>query len=130
MRWGRSCRQSGLDYPPEDERHKDYSDRARICAPPIPFGDTGLTVEAEEKPMTRFAAVIAALLAGYGIYALAQDRSPLIRSAVATLTPIASSSSGDVSFAWFYDAANHRVYVCRASGTKVGVDCNARADLP
>jgi hypothetical protein len=80
--------------------------------------------------MTRFAAVIAALLAGYGIYALAQDRSPLIRSAVATLTPITSSSSGDVSFAWFYDAANHRVYVCRASATKVTVDCNARADLP
>jgi hypothetical protein len=80
--------------------------------------------------MTRLAAAVALLLAGYGIYALAQDRSQLMRSAVATLTPIASSSSGDLSFAWFYDAANHRVYVCRASGAKVTVDCNARADLP
>ena len=80
--------------------------------------------------MKRFSAVIAVLLAGYGIYALAQDRSQLVRSAIATLTPIASSSSGDVSFAWFYDAANHRVHVCRASGATVTVSCTARADLP
>jgi hypothetical protein len=80
--------------------------------------------------MIRFAAVVAALLAGYGIHALAQDRAQLMRSAVTTLTPIASSSSGESSFAWFYDAANRRVYVCRASGTAATVDCNARADLP
>ena len=80
--------------------------------------------------MTRLAAVVGVLVAVYGIYALAQDRSQSIRSAVATLTPIASSSSGDASYAWLYDAANHRVYVCRASGSKITVDCNAKADLP
>jgi hypothetical protein len=80
--------------------------------------------------MTRFAAVVAALLAAYGIYALAQDRTQLIQSAVTTLTPVASSSSQDSSFAWFYDAANRRIYVCRASATAASVDCKARADLP
>jgi len=80
--------------------------------------------------MTRLAAVVGVLVAVYGIYALAQDRSQSIRSAVATLTPIPSSSSGDTSYAWFFDAANHRVYACRATGTKLTVDCNAKADLP
>ena len=79
--------------------------------------------------MRRFAAVVATLLAAYGIYALAQDRTQLIQSAVTTLTPIASSSSRDSSFAWFYDAANRRVYVCSTSGTGGSVDC-VRADLP
>ena len=80
--------------------------------------------------MTRLAAVVGVLVAVYGIYALAQDRSQSLRSAVTTLTPIPSSSSGDASYAWFYDAANHRVYACRASGTKITVDCTAKADLP
>ena len=84
----------------------------------------------KEKRMRRFAAVVATLLAAYGIYALAQDRTQLIQSAVTTLTPIASSSSQDSSFAWFFDAANRRVYVCRTSGTAASVDCKARADLP
>src|SRR5574338_451404 len=86
--------------------------------------------QTEEKPMTRIAALVGVLVTVFAIFAFAQDRSQSIRSAIATLTPIPSSSSGEASYAWFYDAANHRVYACRASGSKVTVDCNAKADLP
>ena len=81
--------------------------------------------------MMRITLVVVALLAGYGIHAFAQDRSPIERAAaVFTLTPIPSSSSNDLSFVWLYDAANRRVYVCRTSGTGGTVDCKGKADLP
>jgi hypothetical protein len=76
------------------------------------------------------ALVIVALLAMYGVYAFGQDRSLLLRSAVTTLTPIPSSSSSDASFAWFYDAANRSVYVCRALANSLTVDCKGKAELP
>jgi hypothetical protein len=75
------------------------------------------------------ALVVVALSAIYGAYAFAQERAQM-RSAVTALTPIASSSATDSSFAWFYDAANRTVYVCRASGNPVTVDCKGKTELP
>ena len=66
---------------------------------------------------------LVSILAGYGIYAFAQGRV----SVQQPLTPIASSSSNDLSYAWFYDGDARAVYVCRASSSTV--DC-ARGTLP
>ena len=63
---------------------------------------------------------------GYALHAIAQNRLD-IRTAV---TPIASSSSSTVSFAWFFDAANRTVYVCRAPSTGESVECKAQTTLP
>ena len=71
------------------------------------------------------ALVVAVVLTGYGLHLLAQPRVDT-RSAV---TPIASSSSNGVSFAWFYDPADRAVYVCRA-GAGETVECKARTTLP
>ena len=78
--------------------------------------------------MIKFAAfVLAAALAGYGFHVLAQGRID-VRPA---LTPIASSSSNGVSFAWFYDPSQQTVYVCRAGqGVGDALECKARATLP
>ena len=70
--------------------------------------------------------VLAAALTGYALHALAQVRIDT-RSAV---TPIASSSSEGVSFAWFYDPADRTVYVCQARGGQSTVECKAKATLP
>ena len=76
--------------------------------------------------MIRILALVAAVaLTGYALHLLAQPRIDT-RTAV---TPIASSSSNGVSFAWFYDPADRAVYVCRASPGDT-VECKARAKLP
>lgn len=78
--------------------------------------------------MTRIAAIaLFGALAGYWIYAAAQSRID-VRPVVA---PIGTSSSDGVSFAWFYDAANRIVYVCRTGkGATQEVDCRAKSTLP
>jgi len=78
--------------------------------------------------MLKFLAVtLLSALAGYGLYAFAQPRV----DARTAITPIGSSSSNGVSFAWFYDAAERTVYVCRAGGGGGdGVDCRPKTTLP
>jgi hypothetical protein len=73
------------------------------------------------------ALALVAVVAGYGFHALAQVR-PDVRQAV---TPIGTSSSNGISFAWFYDATERAVFVCR-SGPSGGdpVECKSRAALP
>jgi hypothetical protein len=76
--------------------------------------------------MTRIAAlVIVAALAGYAFHAIGQVRTD-IRTAVTT---IGTSSSNGISFAWFYDAADRTVYVCRA-GSSDAVECKSKVTLP
>jgi hypothetical protein len=71
--------------------------------------------------------VVVAALTGYALHALAQPRIDT-RAAV---TPIVSSSSNGISFAWFYDPAERTVYVCRAGqGGADTVECKARTALP
>ena len=70
---------------------------------------------------------LAAALAGYALYALAQGRAE-IRTAVTTL---GTSSSNGISFAWFYDAADRSVYMCRSVGANADIiDCKAKTTLP
>jgi hypothetical protein len=69
--------------------------------------------------------LVLATLTGFGLHAFAQPRLDA-RSAV---TPIGSSSSNGVSFAWFYDPADRAVYVCRI-GFADAVDCKPRTTLP
>lgn len=77
--------------------------------------------------MTKAAGLLlVAGLAAYALHAFAQIRAD-VRPAV---TPIGSSSSNGVSFAWFYDNSDRTVFVCRigqASGDTV--DCKARTNL-
>ena len=81
--------------------------------------------------MIRLTALLAvASLAAYGVYAFAQERAQIMRPAVTSAVPIFSSSTNDTSFAWFYDAANRTVYVCRAQGNLAAVDCKGKAELP
>ena len=71
--------------------------------------------------------LLLAALAGFCLLAFAQPRQE-VRSAV---TPIGSSSSNGVSFAWFYDQSDRTVYVCRTgSGGGDAVDCKPRTTLP
>jgi len=73
------------------------------------------------------ALVVVAALTGYTLHVLAQTRVDT-RAAV---TPIVSSSSNGVSFAWFYDPAERTVYVCRVGqGAADTVECKARTALP
>lgn len=77
--------------------------------------------------MTKLAALISCCtLLGYALHAFAQNRAD-IRTAV---TPLASSSSSTVSFAWFFDPADRTVYVCRAPSTGDSVECKAKTTLP
>ena len=73
------------------------------------------------------ALVLVAALAGYGIHALAQTQID-VRPVV---TPMGTSSSNGVSFAWFFDSTRRTVYVCRTR-ERAGstLDCQARATLP
>ncbi len=65
-------------------------------------------------------------IATYGLYAFAQIRADL-RPA---MTPIGSSSSNGISFAWFYDSTERTVLVCRIGQTPGDtVDCKAKATL-
>ena len=73
------------------------------------------------------ASVVIAALAGYGLHAFAQSRID-VRPAV---TPMGTASSNGVSFAWFFDANNRTVHVCRAGQTAgAPLDCRASATLP
>jgi len=71
--------------------------------------------------------VFVAVLTGYGFHAWAQARID-VRPAV---TPVASSSSNGISFAWFYDTTSHTIYVCRAGqGVADTLECKAKTTLP
>jgi hypothetical protein len=82
----------------------------------------------KEKRMVKIAGVlIVAAIATYGLHAFGQIRAD-IRMAV---TPIGSSSSNGISYAWFYDSNERTVFACRI-GQAPGdtVDCKAKATLP
>ena len=73
------------------------------------------------------AAVLIALLAGYALHAWAQSRMDVRPAA----TPIGTSSSNGVSFAWLYDASARTVYLCRAGqASNTAPDCSATTTLP
>lgn len=65
-------------------------------------------------------------IATYGLHAVGQVRA----DARPTMTPIASSSSNGVSFAWFYDNSERTVVVCRTGPAPAdALDCKAKATL-
>ncbi len=69
-----------------------------------------------------------ALLAGVALVGWAQQSRIDVRTAV---TPMGTSSSNGVSFAWFYDATDRSVYVCRsAQASGDAIDCKAKGQLP
>jgi hypothetical protein len=70
--------------------------------------------------------LVVVAIAIYGLQAFGQSRA----DARPTMTPISSSSSNGVSFAWFYDNFERTVVVCRI-GQAPGdaVDCKAKATL-
>ena len=71
--------------------------------------------------------LVAALLAGYALHGWAQGRI----DARSTVTPMGTSSSNGVSFAWFYDSTDRAVYVCRAAqGAADAIECKPKALLP
>jgi hypothetical protein len=73
------------------------------------------------------AALLIALLAGYALHAWAQSRVD-VRP---TVTPMGTSSSNGVSFAWFYDAPARTVYLCRAGqASNTAPECSATTTLP
>lgn len=75
-----------------------------------------------------FVLLLAALLAGYALLSGAQPGRFDVRAAV---TPMGTSSSNGVSFAWFYDPADRSVYVCRTlQAAGEAIDCKAKAQLP
>lgn len=77
--------------------------------------------------MVKIAAVaLVAVLLGYWLFATAQtpiDVRPLV-------APVGTSSSDGVSFAWFYDASNRNVYVCRSGKGVEGIECRSGRALP
>lgn len=84
--------------------------------------------EGRRMKMIKIAALLLmAACTGYGFYAFAQGR-PDARPAVAA---IGTSSSNGVSFAWFYEAPERTVYVCRVGqGAADTLDCKAKTTLP
>jgi hypothetical protein len=74
--------------------------------------------------MKAAAFIVVSLLLGYGAYGLAQTRVDVRPS----LTPIASSSSNGMSFAWFYDASSRTVYACVVASAQM--ECKTSAVLP
>ena len=70
--------------------------------------------------------LLVAAIATYGLHAFAQIRADVRPS----MTPIGSSSSNGISFAWFYDSTERTVFVCRI-GQAPGdsVDCKAKTTL-
>jgi hypothetical protein len=78
--------------------------------------------------MTRLTAgLLIVLLAGYAFHAWAQSQI----NVRPTVTPIGTSSSNGISFAWFYDASARTVYLCRAGqGVTTPLDCKATTQLP
>ena len=72
--------------------------------------------------------LLGALLAGYVLHASAQQGRIDVRTAV---TPMGTSSSNGVSFAWFYDSTDRTVHVCRtAQASGDAIDCRARTQIP
>ena len=72
--------------------------------------------------------LIGTLLAGYALLAWAQQGRIDVRTAV---TPMGTSSSNGVSFAWFYDSTDRSVYVCRTMQTAGdAIDCKGKTQLP
>jgi hypothetical protein len=75
-----------------------------------------------------FVFLVGAVLAAYALHAWAQQGRIDVRTAI---TPMGTSSSNGVSFAWFYDSTDRSVYVCRtAQAAGDPVDCKAKAQLP
>jgi len=74
-------------------------------------------------------AVLIAVLTGYAFHAWAQSRMDVdVRP---TVTPMGTSSSNGVSFAWFFDAPARTVYLCRANqGSNTSPECSVRTTLP
>jgi hypothetical protein len=71
--------------------------------------------------------VLVAAIVTYGLHAFAQIRADVRSSA----TPITSSSSNGVSFAWFYDSTERTVFVCRIGQSPAeNLDCKAKTTLP
>jgi hypothetical protein len=70
--------------------------------------------------------LLVAAVATYGIHAFAQIRAD-VRP---TMTPIGTSSSNGISFAWFYENTERTVIVCRI-GQAAGdtVNCKATTTL-
>jgi hypothetical protein len=94
----------------------------RACLDTPPWGSK----ESEMSKITVW--LFGALLAGYALHAWAQQGRIDVRGVV---TPIGTSSSNGVSFAWFYDPADRSVYVCRsAQAAGDAIDCKAKAQLP
>jgi len=86
------------------------------------------TLESKGVPVIKVLGLLTiAAAATYGLHAFAQIRAD-VRPA---MTPIGSSSSNGISFAWFYDSTERAVIVCRI-GTAPGdvLDCKAKATLP
>ena len=70
--------------------------------------------------------LLVAATAAYGLHAFAQIRAD-VRPA---MTPISSSSSNAISYAWFYDSTERTVVVCRIGPAPADImDCKAKATL-
>jgi hypothetical protein len=73
------------------------------------------------------AVVLLAACAGFGYNAFAQLRTDLR----AVVSPIVSSSSNGISYAWLYDPTDRSVYVCRIGPAAAdALECKAKATLP
>ena len=70
--------------------------------------------------------LLVAAVATYGLHAFAQIRAD-VRP---TMTPIGTSSSNGIAFAWFYESTERTVIVCRI-GQAPGdtVNCKATTTL-
>ena len=77
--------------------------------------------------MIRIAGLFAVVvLATYGIHAFGQLRA----DAAPRMTPIGTSSSNGIGFAWFYDSTERSVVACRiGAAPNDTVDCKAKATL-
>jgi len=70
--------------------------------------------------------LLVAATATYGLHAFAQIRAD-VRP---TMTPISSSSSNGISYAWFYDSTERTVVVCRIGPAPTDImDCKAKTTL-
>ena len=70
--------------------------------------------------------LLVAAVATYGLHAFAQIRAD-VRP---TMTPIGTSSSNGISFAWFYENTPRTVIVCRiAQAPGDAVNCKATTTL-
>jgi hypothetical protein len=75
--------------------------------------------------MIRIAGFVAlAAIFTYGLHAFAQTRAD-----VRPLTPIGTSSSNGISFAWFYDSSERVVVACRVGHAGDTLDCKARTTV-